>query len=113
MRKEAGREEGAPGGRAGTRRQRQEREGGAALRIRARPHARARLRERGLLATEVRVVPAAAGGPKGLILNPLDRFLFGHCGNLCRMGRAIAHDGKLACVNARRAELSGLIDAQH
>jgi hypothetical protein len=26
----------------------------------------------------VRVIPAAAGGPKGLVLNPLDRFLFGH-----------------------------------
>jgi hypothetical protein len=27
--------------------------------------------------TDVRVVPAAAGGPKGLVLLPLDRFLFG------------------------------------
>lgn len=25
----------------------------------------------------VRVIPAAAGGPKGLILGPLDRFIFG------------------------------------
>jgi len=24
------------------------------------------------------VIPAAAGGAKGLVLNPLDRFLFGH-----------------------------------
>lgn len=27
---------------------------------------------------DVRVIPAAAGRPKGLVLNPLDRFLFGH-----------------------------------
>ena len=32
----------------------------------------------GLRAADIRAVPAAAGGPKGLILNPLDRFLFGH-----------------------------------
>ena len=49
-----------------------------ALRIHAGPRARARLRERGLVAADVRVMPAAAGGPKGLVLNPLDRFLFGH-----------------------------------
>lgn len=36
-----------------------------------------RLRVDGLRAGDVRVVPAAAGGPKGLVLNPLDRFLFG------------------------------------
>ncbi len=35
------------------------------------------LRERGLRAADVRVIPGAAGGPKGLILNPLDRFIFG------------------------------------
>ena len=48
-----------------------------ALRIYAGPRARTQLRERGLAATDVRVVPAAAGGPKGLVLNPLDRFIFG------------------------------------
>ena len=36
-----------------------------------------RLLERGLRPEDVRVIPAAAGGPKGLILNPLDRFIFG------------------------------------
>jgi hypothetical protein len=36
------------------------------------------LRERGLRAADVRVIPGAAGGPKGLILNPLDRYIFGH-----------------------------------
>ena len=50
----------------------------AALQVFAGPRARARLRERGLAAADVRVVPAAAGGPKGLVLNPLDRFIFGH-----------------------------------
>ena len=49
----------------------------SALRILAGPVARARLRERGLSPADVLAVPGAAGGPKGLILNPLDRFLFG------------------------------------
>ncbi len=51
---------------------------GPALQVHAGPLALARLREQGLRAADVRVVPAAAGGPKGLILNPLDRFIFGH-----------------------------------
>ena len=37
----------------------------------------AALAERGLRAEDVRAVPAAAGGPKGLILGQLDRFIFG------------------------------------
>jgi hypothetical protein len=49
-----------------------------ALTIYAGPRARAQLRERGLAPSDVRVIPAAAGGPKGLALNALDRFLFGH-----------------------------------
>jgi len=48
-----------------------------ALQVHAGPRARAHLRERGLRPQDVRVVPAAAGGPKGLVLNPLDRFIFG------------------------------------
>jgi hypothetical protein len=47
-----------------------------ALQIFAGPRARRQLRERGLQPADVRVVPAAAGGPKGLVLVPLDRFLF-------------------------------------
>ncbi|MFM2422950.1 MAG: hypothetical protein RL291_1480, partial [Pseudomonadota bacterium] len=39
--------------------------------------ARAHLARHGLRAVDVRVIPAAAGGPKGLVLTPLDRFLFG------------------------------------
>lgn len=49
-----------------------------ALQVFAGPRARQRLLERGFVAADVRVVPGAAGGPKGLVLNPLDRFLFGH-----------------------------------
>src|SRR5450830_875218 len=48
-----------------------------ALRLYAGPQARAHLQAHGLLPEHVRVVPAAAGGPKGLVLGPLDRFLFG------------------------------------
>ncbi len=48
-----------------------------ALQIFAGPIARARLAERGLRAADVGLIPAAAGGPKGLILNGLDRFVFG------------------------------------
>jgi hypothetical protein len=49
-----------------------------ALTLHAGPAALAYLRERGLRPADVRVIPGAAGGPKGLALNPLDRFLFGH-----------------------------------
>jgi hypothetical protein len=48
-----------------------------ALVLHAGPRARERLRQQGLQAADVRVVPAAAGGPKGLALVPLDRYLFG------------------------------------
>ena len=50
-----------------------------ALRILAGASARVHLRERGLQPQDVRIVPAAAGGPKGLALNHLDRYLFGQC----------------------------------
>jgi hypothetical protein len=49
-----------------------------ALLIYAGERARRHLAERGLSPADVWVIPAAAGGPKGLALNPLDRFLFGH-----------------------------------
>jgi len=47
------------------------------LAIYAGPRAREHLRQHGLRPGDVRAIPAAAGGPKGLILNPLDRFIFG------------------------------------
>jgi hypothetical protein len=49
-----------------------------ALQVYAGARALRHLRDRGLKPHDVRVVPAAAGGPKGLVLNPLDRWLFGH-----------------------------------
>jgi hypothetical protein len=49
-----------------------------ALRLRAGRAARAYLERFGLEAEHIRAVPAAAGGPKGLILLPFDRWLFGH-----------------------------------
>ncbi|HRI18119.1 MAG TPA: phospholipase [Burkholderiaceae bacterium] len=48
-----------------------------ALEVHAGPGALAQLRERGLQPGRIGAIPAAAGGPKGLILNPLDRFIFG------------------------------------
>lgn len=49
----------------------------AALRVLAGPKARAILHERGLREADVRIIAGAAGGPKGLVLNRLDRFIFG------------------------------------
>ncbi len=48
-----------------------------ALRIYAGPKALEHLQSQGLAPSHVRTIPAAAGGPKGLILGPLDRFIFG------------------------------------
>ncbi|MDP9898881.1 phospholipase [Variovorax ginsengisoli] len=48
-----------------------------ALRLHAGPLALQHLRSHGLQPHDVRIVPGAAGGPKGLILGPIDRFLFG------------------------------------
>lgn len=47
------------------------------LQIHAGPRALRHLRERGLHPSDIRAIAAAAGGPKGLVLNPLDRFVFG------------------------------------
>ena len=48
-----------------------------ALQIFAGKRALAHLKSNGLSPADVRAIPAAAGGPKGLTLLPLDRFLFG------------------------------------
>ena len=48
-----------------------------ALRLHAGPTARRHLEQNGLQPQDIGVVPGAAGGPKGLILGPLDRFVFG------------------------------------
>ena len=48
-----------------------------ALRLYAGPQARRHIEQHGLSPQDVGVIPAAAGGPKGLVLGPLDRFIFG------------------------------------
>jgi hypothetical protein len=48
-----------------------------ALRIYAGAKARRHIERQGLRPQDIGVVPGAAGGPKGLILGPLDRFIFG------------------------------------
>jgi len=48
-----------------------------ALCIYAGPKALAHIRANGMKPEHIEVIPGAAGGPKGLILGPLDRFLFG------------------------------------
>lgn len=48
-----------------------------ALRIYAGPTALAHIQQEGLRPQDIGLVPGAAGGPKGLILGPLDRFIFG------------------------------------
>lgn len=49
-----------------------------ALHIHVGERARRHIEAHGLSPQDVRLVPAAAGGPKGLILNHLDQHLFGH-----------------------------------
>ena len=48
-----------------------------ALHLYAGPKARAHMARHGLRPEDVGVIPGAAGGPKGLILGALDRFIFG------------------------------------
>lgn len=48
-----------------------------ALQVHAGPRALQRLREQGLRPQDVRAIPGAAGGPKGLVLSPLDQYIFG------------------------------------
>ena len=48
-----------------------------ALRIYAGPKGMQYIAQNGLQPQDVGVIPGAAGGPKGLILGPLDRFIFG------------------------------------
>ena len=47
------------------------------LTFHAGPAALARIRAQGLRASDIAVIPAAAGGPKGLIFRALDQWLFG------------------------------------
>lgn len=45
--------------------------------IRLGARARQRIASEGLQASDIAIIPAAAGGPKGLILNGIDKWLFG------------------------------------
>lgn len=78
------------------------------LEVFAGPRARARLREVGLRAADVRVVPAAAGGPKGLVLNPLDRFVFGHwlagASQVVHLAGASIGAWRMACASLPEAD---------
>ena len=49
-----------------------------ALRLYAGPKALAHLSRQGLHSRDIAAIAAAAGGPKGLILGPLDQYVFGH-----------------------------------
>ena len=49
----------------------------SSLTLRAGPDALRMIRERGLRAEDVDVIPGASGGPKWLALAGLDRYLFG------------------------------------
>ncbi len=48
-----------------------------ALQIYAGPVARQSIAKNGLRPDDIRTIPAAAGGPKGLLLGAMDRFIFG------------------------------------
>lgn len=78
-----------------------------ALQIYAGPVALRQLREHGLQARHVAMVPGAAGGPKGLALNPLDRLLFGRW--LADAGHAVHLVG--ASIGAWRMASACLPDA--
>ena len=64
---------------------------GPALQVYAGPRARSWLRERGLQPDDVRAVPGAAGGAKGLVLNAIDRFVFAHWLPGARAGSGTVH----------------------
>ena len=84
-----------------------------ALHIHAGPKALAHIREHGLRPAHIGVIPGAAGGPKGLILGALDRFIFGEW--LTRSSQAVDLVGasigawrmSTACLSKRVCGLSG------
>lgn len=77
-----------------------------ALRLYAGPKALQHIRDHGLAPGHVGTVPGAAGGPKGLILGPLDRFLFGDW--LSRSGQSVDLIG--ASIGAWRVATACLRD---
>jgi hypothetical protein len=85
------------------------------LEVRAGERALAQLRERGLAASDIRCIPAAAGGPKGLALIPLDRLLarewLPRAGSLELIGASIGA-WRMAAL-AQRDPLAALDRLQH
>ncbi|KQM75505.1 hypothetical protein [Xylophilus sp. Leaf220] len=77
-----------------------------ALRIYAGSAARRHLERHGLQPSDVQVIPAAAGGPKGLVLGRLDRYLFGDW--LPKSGQPVALVG--ASIGAWRMATACLPD---
>jgi len=75
--------------------------------VRAGDRAAARVRARGLRAADIGCVPAAAGGPKGLALIPLDLRLFGAGGWL----REATLDLVGASIGAWRMTCAAQVDA--
>ena len=88
-----------------------------ALKIYAGPKALAHMTQNGLLPQHISVVPGAAGGPKGLILGPMDRYLFGQwlprsTQPLDLVGASIgAWRMATACLNNPVGELQALEEA--
>jgi hypothetical protein len=88
-----------------------------ALCIHAGPQALAHIQAQGLQPHDISVIPGAAGGPKGLILGPIDRYLFDQW--LPRSNQAIDLVGAsigawrmaTACLPDPRAELLALEEA--
>ncbi len=84
--------------------------------VHAGPRALKALREHGPQAQHVRAVPAAAGGPKGLVLNPLDQFIFGEWlannpGPVHLLGASIgAWRMACACLNDPASALAQMAD---
>ena len=78
-----------------------------ALHIHAGPKALAHVREHGLKPAHIAVIPGAAGGPKGLILGPLDRFIFGEW--LAQSGQSVDLVG--ASIGAWRMATACLNDS--
>ncbi|MBX3618415.1 MAG: phospholipase [Rhizobacter sp.] len=87
-----------------------------ALQVHAGPRALERLREHGLQAGDVRAIPGAAGGPKGLVLGPLDQYVFGEW--LAGPGRPVHLIGAsigawrmaTACLDDPRAAFARMAD---
>jgi hypothetical protein len=79
------------------------------LRILAGKTALAHIRSHGLRAQDIACIPAAAGGPKGLILNPLDKLLFGSW--LAKASRPRHMIG--ASIGAWRLACGASADAEH